>query len=437
MSRFGSRELAGHQQPAVAAVLSRHLRPRDGGQQPTTAVELLFDLVYVFAVTQLSHLVISGHLSLTSVARAAFLLLVVWWAWIYTTWMVNWFDPRSGAVRLVLIVVSLASLLMSAAIPHAFGSQATLFAAAYVALQVGRNLIGMLLLERDHALRRTFERILAWSVLSGVLWLTGGLVSGSLRLVVWGPALAIDLLAPIVGYWTPRLGRSLTSDWTVEGGHFAERFQAFIIIALGESIVITGATASARGLSVEIVVSLAIAFLGTGALRWLYFGEVAERSRRHLAESEDPGRLARDAYTYLHLPIVAGIIMVGVADDLLIAHPSNTLDVAGIVMMVGGPAVYLLGETLFRLRMIGSVSPKRITGDRPRRGSRRGDPAARLGARGCRRGGAGGSRTVGVRAPACPSSPWWPRSLRVGDPPSEPPPTTVSKARREVAEIRG
>jgi low temperature requirement protein LtrA len=218
----------------------------------------------------------------------------------------------------------------------------------------------MRLLEQDHQLRPVFARILAWSVLSGILWVTGALVSDSLRLNFWGPALAIDLVAPLVGYRTPGLGRSLTSDWTVEGGHFAERFQAFIIIALGESIVITGATASVRGLSTGIVISLAVAFLGTGALWWLYFGEVAEHSRRHLAESEDPGRLARDAYTYLHLPIVAGIIMVAVADDLLIAHPGHTLPSAGIVMMVGGPAVYLLGESLFRLRMIGSASPKRI-----------------------------------------------------------------------------
>ncbi len=132
---------------------SRHLRPRDGREQPTTTVELFFDLVYVFAVTQLSHLVLSGNLSLTSVARTAFLLLVIWWAWIYTTWMVNWFDPRSGPVRLVIVSASLASLLMSTAIPDAFGSQAPLFAGAYVALQVGRNAAGMVLLHRGHNLR--------------------------------------------------------------------------------------------------------------------------------------------------------------------------------------------------------------------------------------------------------------------------------------------
>ena len=340
--------------------ISRHLRPRDGAAQPTTTVELFFDLVYVFAVTQLSHLVIDSNLSLGSLGRAAFLLVVVWWAWIYTTWMVNWFDPRSGAVRLVLVGVSLASLLMSAAIPDAFGGDSILFASAYVAMQVGRNTAGVRLLASDHVLRRTFERIVVWSLASGALWLAGGVVAHSARPALWGVALAIDLTAPLVGYCTPRLGRSQTDDWAVEGGHFAERFQAFIIIALGESIVVTGATASARGLTTEIVLALTVAFLGSGALWWLYFGEVAEHSRNHLAESEDPGRLARDAYTYLHLPIVAGIIMVAVADDLLVAHPTSTLSAAGIVMTVGGPAIFLAGESLFRLRMIGSVSPKRI-----------------------------------------------------------------------------
>jgi low temperature requirement protein LtrA len=260
----------------------------------------------------------------------------------------------------VLVGGSLASLLMSAAIPDAFDGQAALFAGGYVALQVGRNVAGVVLLDRDHALKRTFERIVAWSVLSGMLWLAGAFVASSLRYALWGPALAVDLAAPLVGYWTPRLGRSLTNDYAVEGGHFAERFQAFIIIALGESIVVTGATATARGLSAQIVLALTVAFLGTGALWWLYFSEVAEHSRRRIAESEDPGRLARDAYTYLHLPIVAGIIMVAVADDLLIAEPASILGAAGIAMTVGGPAVYLIGETLFRVRMIGSASPKRL-----------------------------------------------------------------------------
>jgi low temperature requirement protein LtrA len=338
----------------------RHLRPRDGTEQPTTPVELLFDLVYVIAVTQLSHLVIGHRVSLASVGQASFLLLVVWWAWIYTTWMVNWFDPVSGAVRLVVLLCGLASLMMSVALPRAFGDQALLFAVAYVSLQVGRNLSGVLLLDPAHGLRGTFERITAWSIISGVLWLAGGLAHAGDRMVWWGPALAVDLIAPAIGYWLPGRGRAGTQEWSIEGSHFAERFQAFIIIALGESIGVTGLTASARSLRGDALVALAVAFVQTGALWWLYFGEVAEHSRRELSAARDPARLARDAYTYLHLPIVAGIIMAAIADHFLIAHPDRVAGAQVSVMLVAGPAMYLSGESLFRLRMIGSVSSKRI-----------------------------------------------------------------------------
>jgi low temperature requirement protein LtrA len=343
----------------TSARLNLHLRPRDGSEQRTSAVELFFDLVYAFAITQLAQLAIQKHVSLASLGQASFLLLVVWWAWIYTTWWVNWFDPVSIKVRLVLVTAALASLLMSVAVPHAFGSLAWLFAGSYVVLQVGRNCAAMLLLDSDHRLRRVFERVVAWSVTSGVFWIAGAAWHGA-RYQLWGAALAIDLLAPFVGYRTPGLGRSQTHDWDVEGGHFAERFQAFVIIALGESIVVTGTTGTSGGSSLSTVLAVALAFVITGALWWLYFGEVAENSRRHIAESDDPGRLARDAYTYLHLPIIAGIIMSAIGNDLLVANPDRSLPAAGVVVAVSGPALYLLGETLVRLRMIYRASRKRV-----------------------------------------------------------------------------
>jgi low temperature requirement protein LtrA len=345
---------------SVSTLVAPHLRTRDEGEQRTTAVELFFDLVYVFAITQLSHLLLAD-LSVTGAARAAFLLLVVWWAWIYTTWMVNWFDPDSTPVRAVLVGVMLASLLMAAAVPTALGGEGALFGVAYVALQVGRNVAGALLLPRTHPLRAVFERIVAWSIVSGALWLAGALLVDDHRLVLWIPALLVDLAAPLAGYRTPGRGRSATDDYGIDGGHFAERCQGFIIIALGESIVVTGATAADAGLTREVVLALVVAFLATAALWWLYFGEVASRSRRHLAKSENPGRLARDAYTYLHLPIVAGIIASAVGDDLLIAHPGEPLPTAGAAMVLGGPALFLLGETFFRVRMIGSANVKRLT----------------------------------------------------------------------------
>jgi low temperature requirement protein LtrA len=338
----------------------RHLRPRgDGATQSTTPVELFFDLVYVFAVTQLSHLILDD-LSLGGIVRAAFLLLIVWWAWIYTTWMVNWFDPDSPAVRLVLTGVMLASLLMAAALPGAFGDDGLLFALAYVALQVGRNVAAVRLLERDHPLRDVYERLVGWSAVSGVLWLAGAALDGDARLLLWGPAVAIDLCAPFAGYWLPGRGSAATSDWDIEGAHFSERCEAFVIIALGESIVLTGATAAGAGLTATVVLLLAAAFLETALLWWLYFGSVAERTRAVMRTCEDPGRLARDAYTYLHLPIVAGIIAVAVGDELLIAHPEEALHGVGLATVIGGPLLYVLGVRLFHRRVTGGAPGARL-----------------------------------------------------------------------------
>jgi low temperature requirement protein LtrA len=338
----------------------RHLRPRGNGEtQQTTTVELFFDLVYVFAVTQLSHQIL-GDLSVAGVARAAFLLLVVWWAWIYTTWMANWFDPTSLPVRAVLTAVMLGSLLMAAALPEAFGERALLFAASYVVLQVGRNAAAAWLLNRRHRLRDVFERLVVWSAASGVLWLAGAALDSDQRLILWIPALALELAAPAAGYWLPGRGRAVTTDYDIEGSHFAERCQVFIIIALGESIVVTGATASAAGLTSTVVLCLIVAFVETAALWWLYFGATTEHARITLSTCDDPGRLARDAYTYAHLPIVAGIIGTAVASNLLIAAPHHAADGVGVAMILGGPALYLAGESAFAWRMTGAVNAKRV-----------------------------------------------------------------------------
>jgi low temperature requirement protein LtrA len=345
---------------ATPASPLRHLRDRDEAEsQRVTTVELFFDLVYVFAITQLSHLIL-GELSVEGVARAGFLLVVVWWAWIYTTWMANWFDPGSHAIRAVLTGVMLASLLMAAALPQAFGEHGLLFAASYVALQVGRNAAAMALLGRDHRLRDVFGRLLAWSVVSGALWVAGATLDTDQRLLLWIPALALDLAAPVAGYWLPRRGGMATTEYDIEGGHFAERCQLFIIIALGESIVVTGATATDAGLTSIVVACLVVAFLQTVALWWVYFGAPAEHSRAAVTASDDPGRLARDAYTYVHVLIVAGIIATAAGAELLIAEPHDSLDGVGVAIVLGGPALFLLGESLFQWMTTGRASAKRL-----------------------------------------------------------------------------
>ena len=345
----------------LAPSLSRHLRARGQGvAQPVTTVELFFDLVYVFAITQLTQLILHD-LTIGAVARATFLLLVVWWAWICTTWMANWFDPDSPAVATLLTGVMLASLLMAAAIPRALGTDGVLFAGTFVTLQVGRSAAAAYLLRKDHPLHDVFHRVAAWSVLGGVLWLAGSALDGDKRLLLWAPALLVEFCAPVAGYWLPGRGRAATTDWDIEGGHFTERCEAFIIIALGESIVLTGATAAHVGLSATVSLSLSVAFLETAALWWLYFGTATERTRDAMRTCADPGRLARDAYTYLHVPIVGSVIAVAVGDDLLIAGPNDAAHGVGLAVVLGGPVLFLLGESLFRMRVIGDpANAKRL-----------------------------------------------------------------------------
>ncbi|WP_083419460.1 low temperature requirement protein A [Pseudofrankia sp. BMG5.36] len=321
----------------------RLIRKRTGGEHRATFFELFFDLVYVFAVTQLSHYLLAD-LSWAGAGRATFLLVVVYWAWNYTTWMANWFDPSTVAVRLVLVFVMLASLLMAVAVPEAFGERGLLFAASYVALQIGRNVF-VVAVTPAGAFHRNFEQILAWSVLSAPLWIVGGFVDGGARWAPWGAALLVDLVAPLVLYWVPRMGSTPTSQWQVDGNHFAERFQLFVIIALGESIVLAGATASESDLTAAVVVALGVAFLLSTALWWLYFGQVSEAVARRIGRSAptEAGRLGRDVYTYLHLPIVAGIVLSAVGLELVIAHPHDELHLAGALATCGGPALLLAG----------------------------------------------------------------------------------------------
>jgi low temperature requirement protein LtrA len=327
------------------------LRARNGGEQRVTPLELFFDLVYVFAVTQLSHRMLD-HLSVGGVLETSMLLLAVWGVWIYTAWFTNWFDPNWLAVRLVLVAVMLASLVMSVAIPEAFAERGLMFALAYVAIQVGRTAFTFVALRKSlgtsHPLSRTFQRILTWFVGSGVLWITGSLLGGEVRYAVWLLALAVDYSGPVVGYYIPGLGRSRTGEWTIEGGHFAERCQLFVIIALGESILVTGTTFAEIEASALAVCAFVVAFLGSVALWWIYFARSAEAAREAMTSSEDPGRMGRSAYTYFHIPMVAGIIAVAAADELTVAHPGEHGTLASVALTLGGTALFVAGQAFFK-----------------------------------------------------------------------------------------
>jgi low temperature requirement protein LtrA len=331
-------------------------------EQRATSLELFYDLVFVFAITQVSHLLLE-HLTWAGAGQALLVLLVVWWSWNYTTWVTNELDPESLSVRLLMIALMLATLLMAIAIPQAFGKHALLFVGSYVAIQVGRHTVLTFAaadpgtIERERA-----GRILTWFVAAGVLWIAGALVDGPARVAFWLAALALDYGGPLVTFRVPGLPRVAPEAWSVGTEHFAERFGLFVILALGESIVITGATTSALDLDTARFMAFGMAFLLTAALWWLYFTSVARIAQRHLELSENRTLLARDAYTYLHLIIVAGVIVSAVGDELVIAHPLEVLPGDQVAAVVAGPAIYLLAHALFRLRMAGSVSWKRLGG---------------------------------------------------------------------------
>jgi low temperature requirement protein LtrA len=341
--------------------VSRFARRASEGQR-ATSLELFYDLVFVFAITQISHLLLE-HLTWEGVGQSAVALLAVWWSWNYTTWVTNELDPESIVVRLLLIGLMLASLVMAISIPEAFGDRALLFAGAYVAIQVGRHLfLTFAAAEKGTLERERAGAILTWFVAAGVLWIAGGIADGTARALLWVAALVIDYSAPLATFWVPGRTHLRGEAWQVQVSHFAERFQLFIIIALGESIVITGATTAELELDAPRMAAFGVAFLGSAALWWLYFNYAARVAERRLELAENRTVMARDAYTYLHVVLVAGIVVTAVGDELVIAHPSDELPDREVAAIVAGPAIYLLGQALFRWRMAGSISWKRLGG---------------------------------------------------------------------------
>jgi low temperature requirement protein LtrA len=313
-----------------------------------TYAELFFDLVFVFAVTQISHSLLGRFTSLGAL-QTTLLFLAVWWVWVYTSWITNWLNPELTPVRILLFLLMLGGLMLSTSIPRAFEDRGLWFALAYAAMQVGRTvfLLASIPPTRTPA-RINAIRILVWLSVSAVFWIAGGVAEGYQRLLLWAVALGIEYISPAVRFWIPKYGASAVADWVVEGGHMAERCAGFIIIALGESIVVTGATFADLSWSAETVGAFASAFVGAIAMWWIYFHKGAEAGSEQISRSSEPGRLARLAYTYLHMPIVAGIILSAVADELVLTHPAGHSDLKTVVSAIGGPLLFLIGTILFK-----------------------------------------------------------------------------------------
>lgn len=335
---------------------------KDHADSKVVYAELFFDLVFVFAITQVSHFFLH-HLDWAGLAKTIFLTLAVWWVWIYTAWVTNYLDPQRTAVRLMLFSLMLAGLVLAVSMPLAFGARSISFAWAYVSMQVGRSLFMIWALRHaGESNRRNFLRVTVWLMLSGLFWIFGAYSDLALRYPLWCVALMIEYISPAAGFWLPALGRSTTADWDISGSHLAERCGLLMIIALGEGLLVSGATFEKLDWSSPNVMAFLIAFLGTLTMWWIYFNVGAECAAKRVESSDDPGHLGRLAYSYFHIIIVIGVILVDVSDELVLAHPIGAISGLTALVMLVGPALFVLGNLLFKKVVFGRYALSHILG---------------------------------------------------------------------------
>lgn len=333
------------------AILRKHT-----GTRGETNIEVFFDLVYAFAITQLSSRFLLGHLNIEGALQAVLLLAMIWLGWSYTMWLTNWLDPGHISVRLLLLALMLTSLAFSSGIPDAFGARGLAVGGAYAAMQIGRSVFAVAALRGDK-LQRNFERILAWCVVSGTLAIIGGLQHGLAREVLWLLAVSVDMAGSATGFFVPGLGRSTTKDWSIDGQHIAERCQSFVLIAIGESIVVIGAgLASGPNIGLRELAAIVVAFAGSVGLWWVYFDRSAEVAQSVIARHPNPGSLGRSAYHSIHPIMIGGIVAIAAGDHAIVSHPDSSAGVATALMLAGGSALFLAGHALFKVT-VWNVTP--------------------------------------------------------------------------------
>jgi len=334
----------GETRPLLGATL------RDG--ERVTPLELFFDLVFVLAITQCTALM-SHHPTWSGLAQGLLVLGMLWWAWVGYAWLTSVIDPEEGAVRLVIFGAMAALLLVSICVPEAFGSLALAFALIYGVVRTAHIALFMLASPEDDALRHSVLGLAASTAVAVALLATASLFDGLAQGALWALALFLDMAGP---YFFGSEG------WKLVPGHFAERHGLVMIIALGESIVAIGVGAAGEldlGIGTAAVLGVAL----TAAMWWIYFDVVAIVAGRRLAEAE-AGRtrneMARDSYSYLHLAMVAGVVLVALGLKKTIGHSGAHLHTVPAFALLGGIAVYLLGHVAFRYRHIRTINRQRL-----------------------------------------------------------------------------
>jgi low temperature requirement protein LtrA len=321
-------------------------------ERKTSYLELFFDLVFVFAFTQVTALILEDT-SVEGFARAALVLAMVWWAWSAYAWMTNAIDIENTVTRLIIFTAMAAGFFMALAVPDAFQDEAAWFAVAYFVVRVlNTTLYAWGVRGVPGQLRAVFQ-LAPWFLVAALVALIGGFVDPDYRAWIWLASLAID----VVGTLTVT-----RADWGVSPSHFAERFALIVIIALGESIVAIGIGTSELERDTTYALSVVVAFAGVAALWWAYFDFTAVAAERALrrASAAARGPIARDVFTYFHYPVVFGIILYAVAAKKTLEHPLDPLSDAGRWALGLGIAIFLGGFALMRFRVVRRIAWERL-----------------------------------------------------------------------------
>lgn len=324
-------------------------------EERVTPLELFFDLVFVFGITQVTAMM-SDDPTAAGIGRGLLVLAALWWSWAAYAWLTNTLDPDEGVVRLSMMGAMAAVLLVALAVPRAFGEDAVLFSLSYFAVRVLHIVLYMQGGRQDRDLLGAVLRMLPTSILGPLLIVVASFFDGAAQATLWIVALGMDYLGVLIGRG---------AGWSVHPVHFAERHHLIVIIALGESIVAIGIGATAGDLGIGVVSASVVGIAIIAALWWTYFDVLASIAQRILANVSGAERatLARDYYSYLHLPMIAGIVLFALGLKKTLEHVNDPLETIPALALCGGLALYFLSHVIQRIRVVGTV--RRTSDQRP------------------------------------------------------------------------
>ena len=320
-------------------------------EQRVAPLELFFDLVFVFSLTQVTGLM-SENPTWEGLGQGMLVLALLWWAWGAYAWLTNAINPDEDSARLAMFVSMAAMLVAALAVPHAFGDDGVLFGCAYFVVRV-MHIVVFAEATDDVGVHQAALRLARTAIPAPALIIVAGFLDGPAQAALWLAALVMDFAGPYV------FG---VKGFTVSPGHFAERFELVVIIALGESIVAVGAGVGGEELDAGLVSAAALGIVVAAALWWAYFDVVALVAKRHFREAVGHAQvlMARDSYSVLHLPMIAGIVLIALGIKKTLADVAEPLATVPAVALFGGISLYLLGHLAFRLRNVRTLNRPRL-----------------------------------------------------------------------------